>query len=101
MGVNQREALHKDQMLQCISNLRMWLLSEHPANHDWVSSHSGEADMICSPMQGNMFDCGVFTVLAATCEALNIELSDLPWGQQLQHAALIRTQLAALIMTPL
>ena len=77
----------------------MWLLSEHPSKHDWVSSHSGEADLICSPMQGNKFDCGVFTVLAAICEALNIQLCDMPWGQQ--HAAIIRTQLAALIMKPL
>jgi Ulp1 family protease len=99
MGVHQREALHNEQMSQCISNLTLWLQSEHPLQHAWVFKHSGQADRITSPMQGNSFDCGVFTILAAICEALDIPLCTMPWGQQ--HAATIRTQLAALILKPM
>jgi hypothetical protein len=96
MGVHQREELHNEQMSQCISNLTMWLKAEHPVELPWVSHHSGKAVRISSPQQGNAFDCGVFTILAAVCEALRIPLCTMPWGQQ--HAGTIRTQLAALML---
>jgi hypothetical protein len=96
MGQHNRQELHNEQMRQCTANLKMWLEAEHVLQHPWVSHHSGQADTICSPVQGNSFDCGVFTILAALCEALDIPLCTFPWGQQ--HAAIIRTQLAALIL---
>jgi Ulp1 family protease len=96
MGQHDRQELHNEQMSQCIANLKMWLQAEHLSQHAWVSDHSGQPDSISSPLQGNSFDCGVFTILAALCEALAIPLGTFPWGQQ--HAAKIRTQLAALIL---
>ena len=49
-----------------------------------------------APIQGNTWDCGVFTILGAVCEALGIALDTLPWGQQ--HASAIREQLAGLLL---
>ena len=95
LGAHNRERIHNEQMMQCVANVTMWLQSEH--DMPWLASHAQSADPEFAPVQGNTFDCGVFSTLAAACEALGIPLGTMPWGQQ--HATRIRTQLAVLILT--
>ena len=72
----------------------MWLHKEQDL--PWLDAAKSAPVETLSPVQGNGFDCGVYTILAAACEAMDIPLSNLQWGQQ--HAACIRTQLAALLL---
>jgi Ulp1 family protease len=72
----------------------MWLDKEQDL--PWLDAARSPAVETLSPVQGNGFDCGVYTILAAACEAMDIPLNTLPWGQQ--HAECIRTQLAALLL---
>ena len=90
LGPWGRTELYNDQRDQCISNLRFWIQAEHPM--DWVRDAPVHEADTC-PIQGNAFDCGIFSILYGVCEALDVPLSSLPFGQQ--HARVFREQLVA------
>jgi len=92
-GSHDREVIYQEQRTQCYSNLRHWLRMEH--DMPWLET-TPVAVHTPAPIQGNSWDCGVFTILGALCEALGIPLASLPWGQQ--HAGAIREQLAGLLL---
>jgi hypothetical protein len=84
----------KDQETQCIKNLKVWIGEEHPM--EWVGSTEA-SPLGVYPTQGNKFDCGVFTLMYALCETLDIPLRTLPFGQQ--HLPMVREQLTAMMLS--
>ena len=93
MGSSGREAIFLDQRKQCIRNLKMWLTSEH--DMEWVASAQVDTQQLF-PTQGNGFDCGLYTILYAWCEAKSVPLSELPFGQQ--HCAQLREHIIAALV---
>jgi len=93
LGSAGRQTIYEDQKAQCIANLKMWIASEH--DMPWVAAAQVEPEQSV-PTQGNGFDCGVYTVLYALCEAASVPLSELPFGQQ--HCPLFREQLIAALV---
>jgi hypothetical protein len=95
LGEYGRDDIYYQQQTQCLKNLAYWLRIEH--DMPWLAQPEVVHQVHTPrPIQGNSWDCGVYTILAGLCESLSISLDSLPWGQQ--HATVIRQQLAALLM---
>jgi hypothetical protein len=85
LGSDGRHDLFREQRTQCVHNLVYWLRLEH--DMAWLQTAHVES-FAATPCQGNSFDCGIFSIMYALCEAMDVPPSTLPFGQQ--HAPLFR-----------